>query len=67
MTVKSFEMDDRAGAVFAALKKVFDVKTDAAVVERALSLAQIAGDIAGNDGVITLDGAGGKKRLTLNQ
>ena len=67
MTVKSFEMDDRGVAAFEALRKVFGVSTDAAVVERLLSLGTLAAEVAGDDKVITLDGIGGKQKIVLDR
>ncbi len=67
MTVKTFEMDQGVMQALEDLKKRFNVSTDAAVIQRALGLARVATEIGGDDGIVTLDGRGGKQRIALNQ
>jgi hypothetical protein len=63
MTLKAFKVDANALEAFAELKKVFGVTTDAAAVQLALNLAQVAGEVASNKKVVTLDGAGGRQTI----
>ena len=67
MAVKSFEMDQDILKTLETLKSRFNVSTDAAVIQRALGLADVATLIGGADKVVTLDGSGGKRRIALDQ
>jgi hypothetical protein len=42
MAVTSFEVDERTAALLANLQKTFGVKTNAAVIRKALALASVA-------------------------
>jgi hypothetical protein len=67
MTLKAFDADDRALEAFAELKQVFRVTTVAAAVQLSLSLARVAGRVAGDEKLVTLDGAGGKQTIALDR
>jgi hypothetical protein len=54
MTVTSFEVDERTAALLADLQKTFGVKTNAAVIRKALALANVASKHAGADNTITI-------------
>jgi len=54
MTVTSFEVDERTAALLARLQKTFGVKTNAAVIRKALALANVASEHAGSDNTITI-------------
>ena len=47
MAVTSFEVDERTAALLADLQKTFGVKTNAAVIRKALALANVASQHAG--------------------
>jgi hypothetical protein len=67
MAVKTFKMDQGVVDALDMLKKRFNVSTDAAVIERALGLAQVATKVGGDDGIVTLDGSGGRQQIALGQ
>lgn len=67
MVLKSFRVDDEIVKTLELLKKRFNVRTDAGVIERALGLARVATEVAGEEGVVTLDGTGGKQSIALNR
>jgi len=54
MPVTSFDVDERTAALLAALQKTFNVKTNAAVIRKALALANVASQHAGPDNTITI-------------
>jgi hypothetical protein len=54
MAVTSFEVDERTAALLADLQKTFGVKTNAAVIQKALALANVASQYAGADNTITI-------------
>ena len=54
MPVTSFEVDDRTAELIAQLQKTFGVKTNAAVIRKALALANVASQYAGPDHTITI-------------
>ena len=54
----SFDVDERTAELLAKLQKRFGVDTNAAVISRALALANIASDHAGPDNTVTISGEG---------
>lgn len=58
MAVTSFDVDDRTAELIAALRKKFGVNTNAAVIRRALALANLASQYADSDRTITISSAG---------
>jgi hypothetical protein len=56
MPVTSFEVDERTAELLAQLQKTFGVKTNAAVIRKALALANIASQHAAADHTITISG-----------
>ena len=54
MAVTSFEVDERTAALLKELQKTFGVKTNAAVIRKALALANVASQHAGSDNTITI-------------
>jgi hypothetical protein len=54
MPVTSFDVDERTAALLADLQKTFGVKTNAAVIRKALALANVASQHAGPDHTITI-------------
>ena len=58
MAVTSFEVDERTAALLADLQKTFGVKTNAAVIRKALALANVASQHAGLDHTITITSEG---------
>ena len=58
MAVTSFEVDERTAALLADLQKTFGVKTNAAVIRKALALANVASQHAASDHTITISGDG---------
>lgn len=54
MAVTSFDVDDRTAELIAQLQKTFGVKTNAAVIRKALALANVASQHAGPDHTITI-------------
>ena len=59
MAVTSFEVDERTAALLAELQKTFGVKTNAAVLRKALALANVASQYADSDNTITIRRARG--------
>jgi hypothetical protein len=59
MAVTSFEVDERTAVLLAELQKTFGVKTNAAVIRKALALANVASQHAGSDNTITITSDGG--------
>ncbi len=53
MAVTSFEVDERTAELLGQLQKTFGVKTNAAVIRKALALANVASQHAGPDNTIT--------------
>jgi hypothetical protein len=60
MAVTSFDVDERTAAFLAELQKTFGVKTNAAVIRKALALASVASQHADADHTITIAPGGGK-------
>ncbi len=58
MAVTSFEVDDRTAKLLAQLQKTFGVKTNAAVIRKALALANVARRQADADNTITITSEG---------
>lgn len=56
--VASFDVDERTEKLLLKLQKKFGVDTNAAVISRALALADIACDVAGPDNTVTISGTG---------
>jgi hypothetical protein len=54
MAVTSFEVDERTAVLLAELQKTFGVKTNAAVIRKALALANVASQHANTDNTITI-------------
>jgi hypothetical protein len=54
----SFDVDERTAKLLAKLQKKFGVNTNAAVISRALALADIASEHAGDDNTVTIAGEG---------
>ena len=54
MAMTSFEVDDRTAALIAQLRETFGVKTNAAVIRKALALANVASQHANSDNTITI-------------
>ncbi len=66
MAVTSFEVDDRTLALIARLRETFGVKTNAAVIRKALALANIASQHADADHTITIASADGKPPVKVS-
>ena len=60
MAVTSFDVDERTAALLADLQKTFGVKTNAAVLRKALALANVASQYADADNTITITPGEGK-------
>jgi hypothetical protein len=54
MAMTSFEMDERTVALIKRLRDTFGVKTNAAVIRKALALANVASQHANADNTITI-------------
>jgi len=54
VAVTSFEVDERTAEFIAQLRDTFGVKTNAAVIRKALALAKIASQHANSDHTITI-------------
>jgi hypothetical protein len=54
----SFDIDARTATLLLKLQKRFGVDTNAAVISRALALADIASEHAGPDNTVTITGDG---------
>lgn len=54
MAVTSFDVDERTAALLAQLQKKFGVRTNAAVIRKALALANVASQQADSDNTITI-------------
>jgi hypothetical protein len=66
MAVTSFEVDDRTLALIARLRETFGVKTNAAVIRKALALANVASQHADSDHTITIAPADGKPAVKVS-
>jgi hypothetical protein len=54
MAVTSFAVDERTAALIARLRETFGVNTNAAVIRKALALANVASQHANADNTITI-------------
>jgi hypothetical protein len=54
MAITSFDVDERTAALIEQLRATFGVKTNAAVIRKALALANVASQHANSDNTITL-------------
>jgi hypothetical protein len=54
MAITSFDVDERTAELIARLQKTFGVKTNAAVLRKALALANVASQHADADNMITI-------------
>jgi hypothetical protein len=54
MAITSFDVDDRTAALIEQLRSTFGVKTNAAVIRKALALANVASQHANSDNTITI-------------
>lgn len=66
MPVTSFEVDERTAAALTELQKTFGVKTNAAVIRKALALARVASQHAGADSTITITSEDGKPPVKVS-
>jgi hypothetical protein len=66
MAVTSFEVDERTAELLAALQKTFGVKTNAAVIRKALALANVASQQASADHTITITGDEGQPPVKVS-
>ena len=65
MAVTSFEMDERTLQTIDELKAVFGVKTNAAVLRKALALARIVGRHADKEHAVVIGGEGDSEKVSL--
>lgn len=54
MATTTFEVDDHTAALIAQLRSTFGVSTNAAVIRKALALANVASQHANSDNTITI-------------
>jgi hypothetical protein len=66
VAVTSFEVDERTAALLAQLQRTFGVKTNAAVIRKALALANVASQHAGSDNTITITSDDGKPPVKVS-
>ena len=66
MAVTSFDVDERTAALLTELQKTFGVKTNAAVIRKALALAKVASQHAGTDSTITIASEDGKPPVKVS-
>jgi hypothetical protein len=66
MAVTSFDVDERTAVLLADLQKTFGVKTNAAVIRKALALANVASQHASSDNTITIAGEDGKPPVKVS-
>lgn len=59
--VTTFEVDQRTAELIERLRETFGVKTNAAVIRKALALANVAAQYADADHTITIGQPGGQK------
>ncbi len=65
MSMTSFDFDDRTMKAIEALKDTFNVKTNAAVIRRALALAQVVAENADDKHSVLLIGKDEPVRVNL--
>jgi hypothetical protein len=66
MAITSFEVDERTADLLAQLQKTFGVRTNAAVIRKALALANVASQQADTDNTITITSAEGKAPVKVS-
>jgi hypothetical protein len=66
MPVTTFEVDDRTAELIARLRETFGVKTNAAVLRKALALANVASRHAGSDHTITISSDDGQPPVKVS-
>jgi hypothetical protein len=66
MPVTSFDVDDRTAALIAQLRETFGVKTNAAVIRKALALAKVASEHADSDHMIIIAPGEGKPAVKVS-
>jgi hypothetical protein len=66
MAVTSFEVDEHTAQIIEQLQKTFGVKTNAAVIRKALALANVARQHAGSDHTITITSDDGKPPVKVS-
>jgi hypothetical protein len=66
MAVTSFEVDERTAALIAQLRETFGVNTNAAVIRKALALANIASQHAASDHTITISPGEGRPGVKVS-
>jgi hypothetical protein len=66
MAVTSFEVDERTAALLAQLQATFGVKTNAAVLRKALALAGVASQYADTDHTITITPPNGEPPVKVS-
>jgi hypothetical protein len=66
MAVTSFVVDDRTAALIAHLRETFGVNTNAAVIRKALALANVASQHADKDRTITIAPDGDKPAVKIS-
>lgn len=54
MAMTSFDVDERTAELISQLRETFGVKTNAAVIRKALALANVASQHANSDNTITI-------------
>lgn len=64
--VTTFEVDQRTADLIAHLRESFGVKTNAAVIRKALALANVASQQADSDHTITISGGGEKPPVKVS-
>lgn len=66
MAVTSFEVDERTAALLKQLQETFGVKTNTAVIRKALALANVASLQADADHTITIASNGDKPAVKVS-
>jgi hypothetical protein len=66
MAATSFEVDERTAALIAQLRETFGVKTNAAVIRKALALANVASEHADADHTITIAPSDGRPAVKVS-
>jgi len=66
IAVTRFEVDDRTLTLISQSRETFGVKTNAAVIRKALALANVASQHADADHTITIASSGGKPPVKIS-
>ena len=66
MPVTTFEVDERTAVLLAQLQKTFGVKTNAAVIRKALVLANVASQHAASDHTISISSGEGEPPVKVS-